>query len=278
MKFSSVVRMSAGSCFSVWRACRQTSSPQRRDGHARSPPRRNGLRFRELRDNRRGEEFGTHFRRGFETSFVVVLFPQWERCCLFLWEFRRSLGKQCLHCICTGPSNADGVCDPSSTLNKGGHTKLRASWRYTVLLQMSSLCFALLRRTFPCHHATWHRVARTAVCRLYPFSTPTPLLRTICAWQVPIFEKTLFSMCTEKVMKHVDSLSTKPTDVVLFGIEAHVCVTQVCVRVCERERERETDRQRETERDRERQRARVRTLDLAGYLLCGYGLRWRPHV
>lgn len=45
--------------------------------------------------------------------------------------------------------------------------------------------------------------------------------------QVPIFAKELFSMCTDEVMAHVDSLPNKPKNVVLFGIEAHVCVTQV---------------------------------------------------
>lgn len=48
--------------------------------------------------------------------------------------------------------------------------------------------------------------------------------------QVPVFAKKLFSMCTEDVMNHVNSLPNKPTDVVLFGIEAHVCVTQVSPR------------------------------------------------
>lgn len=47
--------------------------------------------------------------------------------------------------------------------------------------------------------------------------------------QVPVFEKKLFSMCTDDVMAHVSSLPNRPTDIVLFGIEAHVCVTQVCV-------------------------------------------------
>lgn len=45
--------------------------------------------------------------------------------------------------------------------------------------------------------------------------------------QVPVFEKELFSMCTPEVMAHLNALPNKPTDVVLFGIEAHVCVTQV---------------------------------------------------
>lgn len=45
--------------------------------------------------------------------------------------------------------------------------------------------------------------------------------------QVPVFEKKMFSMCTPEVMAHLNTLPKKPTDVVLFGIEAHVCVTQV---------------------------------------------------
>lgn len=30
-------------------------------------------------------------------------------------------------------------------------------------------------------------------------------------------------------MAHLDGLASKPTDVVLFGIEAHVCITQVII-------------------------------------------------
>lgn len=51
--------------------------------------------------------------------------------------------------------------------------------------------------------------------------------------KVPIFEKKLFSMCTDEVMAHVSSLPNKPTDIVLFGIEAHVCVTQTCLDLLE---------------------------------------------
>lgn len=54
-------------------------------------------------------------------------------------------------------------------------------------------------------------------------------------------------MCTDDVMAHVSSLPNRPTDIVLFGIEAHVCVTQVCVR-------------------------RARTWHVAGYPLSGCGL------
>lgn len=45
--------------------------------------------------------------------------------------------------------------------------------------------------------------------------------------KVPVFEKKLFSMCTDEVLAHLNNLPNKPTDVVLFGLEAHVCVTQV---------------------------------------------------
>jgi nicotinamidase-related amidase len=45
--------------------------------------------------------------------------------------------------------------------------------------------------------------------------------------KVPIFEKKQFSMCTEEVSSHVDSL--KKDSVILFGIEAHVCVLQTCL-------------------------------------------------
>lgn len=60
-----------------------------------------------------------------------------------------------------------------------------------------------------------------------PLSLPTFLLRNAAPSQLPVFEKKLFSMCTEEVLTHLDGLASKPTDVVLFGIEAHVCITQV---------------------------------------------------
>lgn len=44
--------------------------------------------------------------------------------------------------------------------------------------------------------------------------------------QVPIFEKKLFSMCTKEVEEELKKLPDRK-DAVLFGIEAHVCVTQV---------------------------------------------------
>lgn len=87
---------------------------------------------------------------------------------------------------------------------------------------------------------TSHRTVRTVRTRLpsLPLNRTPPLPpRTKCVQQVPVFEKKLFSMCTDDVMNHVANLPNRPTDIVLFGIEAHVCVTQVCVCVCVRERD-----------------------------------------
>lgn len=65
-----------------------------------------------------------------------------------------------------------------------------------------------------------------------PHGKPSPPASHIIS-QVPVFEKKLFSMCTNDVMAHMDELASKPTDVVLFGIEAHVCVTQTCLDLLE---------------------------------------------
>lgn len=54
------------------------------------------------------------------------------------------------------------------------------------------------------------------------FADPDEDLKTY-----PIFEKKKFSMCTEDVCKHMDSLNKD--SVILFGIEAHVCVQQTCL-------------------------------------------------
>ena len=47
----------------------------------------------------------------------------------------------------------------------------------------------------------------------------------------PTFEKKLFSMCTPEVVSHLRGLTPRgpPSDYVLFGIEAHVCVQQTAL-------------------------------------------------
>jgi len=49
---------------------------------------------------------------------------------------------------------------------------------------------------------------------------------------IPVFEKKKFSMMTEEVTQHFQTLN-KDT-VVLFGIETHVCVLQTCLELLER--------------------------------------------
>ena len=48
---------------------------------------------------------------------------------------------------------------------------------------------------------------------------------------VPIFEKKRFSMCTEEVSAHMSKLDKQA--IVLFGIEAHVCVLQTALDLLE---------------------------------------------
>ena len=53
--------------------------------------------------------------------------------------------------------------------------------------------------------------------------------------KVPIFEKKNFSMCTDECQQHMDTLGK--SSVVLFGIEAHVCVQQTCLDMLEQGKE-----------------------------------------
>jgi nicotinamidase-related amidase len=48
---------------------------------------------------------------------------------------------------------------------------------------------------------------------------------------IPIFEKKQFSMCTEEVCQHMDRLNKE--SIILFGIEAHVCVQQTALDLLE---------------------------------------------
>ncbi|CAM9930495.1 unnamed protein product [Scytosiphon promiscuus] len=50
---------------------------------------------------------------------------------------------------------------------------------------------------------------------------------------VDLFSKKLFSMCTSEVMDTVKRREPRTEHVVLFGIEAHVCVTQTCLDLLE---------------------------------------------
>mmetsp|Transcript_42182 Transcript_42182/g.78455 ORF Transcript_42182/g.78455 Transcript_42182/m.78455 type:complete len:203 (+) Transcript_42182:60-668(+) len=47
-----------------------------------------------------------------------------------------------------------------------------------------------------------------------------------------VFEKTKFSMCTDEFLSHLQSLGRR--DVVLFGVETHVCVQQTAFDLIER--------------------------------------------
>ena len=47
----------------------------------------------------------------------------------------------------------------------------------------------------------------------------------------PIFEKKNFSMCTDEVKSHLNTLNKQ--SVIIFGIEAHVCVQQTCLDLLE---------------------------------------------
>mmetsp|Transcript_31611 Transcript_31611/g.57978 ORF Transcript_31611/g.57978 Transcript_31611/m.57978 type:complete len:234 (+) Transcript_31611:112-813(+) len=60
---------------------------------------------------------------------------------------------------------------------------------------------------------------------------PKALLHTVEELDVSkakVFEKTLFSMCTDQVMAHLETLEGRDT-VVLFGVEAHVCMQQTAL-------------------------------------------------
>lgn len=48
------------------------------------------------------------------------------------------------------------------------------------------------------------------------------------------FHKTKFSMCTDEVTNYMNTAHNARKSVVLFGIEAHVCVQQTCLELLER--------------------------------------------
>merc|ERR1719277_405684 len=59
---------------------------------------------------------------------------------------------------------------------------------------------------------------------------PKALLHTVAELDVSkakVFEKTRFSMCTNEFLAHLEGLKRKA--IVVFGVEAHVCVQQTCL-------------------------------------------------
>lgn len=110
-------------------------------------------------------------------------------------------------------------------------------WVPTEIASMICVIFCLLH---PCHSLfSLHGSASTAVSSGFRFAVAASAKRCFSAPhflvctpspQVPTFSKQLFSMCTDEVMQKVENVKSKPEHVVLFGIEAHVCVTQVGVR------------------------------------------------
>lgn len=61
------------------------------------------------------------------------------------------------------------------------------------------------------------------------FADPTDIQK------YPVVEKKQFSMCVDEVNKELNALNRK--SVVLFGIEAHVCVQQTCLDLLEQGKE-----------------------------------------
>jgi nicotinamidase-related amidase len=60
------------------------------------------------------------------------------------------------------------------------------------------------------------------------FANPDEDLKSI-----PIFEKKKFSMCTDEVRAHLDDTLQNRPSIILFGIEAHVCVQQTALDLLE---------------------------------------------